>query len=96
MNKRVIIEKWNKFVEIPFPIISNESLMSELVGIDTFTAGCISSFIDGNLDQECINILKSTNEDLSKIQWELHSPEVKKYFEFLAEMVKNIITLKSL
>jgi len=89
MKKEAIIKKWNTFIQLPFPEIDNVNLQFELTEIDSFSAGCITRYLDGELDQECISILKQSLVDLSTHLNEIKGKE-KSYFMLLHEIINDI------
>ena len=94
MNKEIITNKWLKFKEIPFPEINDVNLQFELTTIDSYSAGCISRYLDGELDQECISFLKQSSLDLEEFLKKISGKE-KVYFMLLHELVNDIKTLKN-
>jgi len=89
-----IKELWPEFVSLPFPehLVDAEVPGICLVTLDTFTAGCIDSYIDGGglLEEGKINILKESRKDLQVVVENLNS-EDRAYFEKLLIMTNKIL-----
>jgi len=89
-----IKNSWNEFCKLPFP----ENLAGELingidpVSIDSFAAGCISTFIanGGSLDNERISILNKCMSDIKSIEPSLNS-ENQSYYEILFTLGKAVL-----
>jgi hypothetical protein len=62
---------WNEFLKLPFPssLAGEEIEGKDVVSLDTFSSGCISTFIDnkGLLDSERLEILRNCSVDIEKI-----------------------------
>jgi hypothetical protein len=89
------IEKsWNVFLEKPFPenCVGLEVESIELVSLDTFSAGCIDTFIanKGSLDAKRISTLKSCFEALDKVLKYLDG-DAKNYFEHLRSLSEQVL-----
>jgi hypothetical protein len=89
------IEKsWNEFLEKPFPedCVGLEVEGIELVSLDTFSAGCIATFIanKGSLDAQQISILKDCLQELNKVVKHLNGDD-KSYFEHLRLMSEQVL-----
>lgn len=88
-----IIAQWNSFQELPFPkgIAGEEIEGEDLASLDTFAAGCISSFIGnkGQLGIEKRNILSACIKGLKKVIPSL-SDEARKYFHELLLLSLNV------
>jgi hypothetical protein len=81
-----IEESWSTFLEKPFPedCVGLEIEGVELVSLDTFSAGCIDTFVGnkGKLDATRISVLKNCVQDLDKVVKSLDG-NAKSYFEHL-------------
>lgn len=90
-----IAKLWEEFQSRPFPdgIAGEEINGVEPVEIDTFTAGCVSTYVGnkGSLDIERINILKKCMSELEAILPELNS-EGKEYFSILQKLGNLILS----
>ena len=95
MDKDIIIRKWNNLLQMPFPEISDTKFQFELTEIDSYSAGCITRYIDGELDQECISILRQA---LIKLTEHLNviAGNEKDYFMLLHEIISDIKEIKGL
>ena len=85
---------WNEWKAIPFPsYYAGEEVESIcLVSLDTYTAGCVETFVSrkGSLDAERISILKKCEKDLETITDKLEG-DAKFYFERLLQMTQKIL-----
>lgn len=85
---------WNELRSKPFPEGGYDSFTDErdFVELDTFAAGCISTFISsaGKLDQQRYDILKSCSEELSTGIRKLDAGPLKTYAEQL-ELVSQLV-----
>lgn len=90
-----IEQLWQESLRYAFPREVNGATINgvDLTEVDSFSAGCISSFIDskGTLDQNRVNILKSCISDLEKIILTLEG-EAKRYFEKRLRLGKLVIS----
>ncbi len=89
------IEKsWNEFLEKPFPedCVGLEVEGIELVSLDTYSAGCIDTFIanKGNLDAQRISTLKDCLREIDKVLKHLKG-DAKNYFEHLRLLSKQVL-----
>lgn len=89
------IEKlWSQFRKLPFPrdVAGEEIDGIDLVSIETFLAGCISTFLGSakTLDLERTRILKKCMEDLEQILPKL-STENQNYFTQLHHIGNLVI-----
>jgi hypothetical protein len=80
---------------LPFPegvFDLGDSLGFDLLSIDTFSAGCISVFVEnrGKLDKKRIEILRNCIDDLDSI-FEKLTGEVKAYFSELWKLSKMVL-----
>jgi hypothetical protein len=89
------IEKsWNEFRAKPFPEdyagVEIESIC--LASLDTFSAGCIDTFIDrDHLDRQQLSVLKDCTKDLNVVVKYLDG-EAKDYFEHLRSLAKQVLS----
>ena len=85
---------WNEWKSIPFPsdYAGEEVEGICLVSLDTYTAGCIQTFVSrkGSLDAERISILKKCEKDLEIITNKLEG-DAKIYFEQLLQMTQKVL-----
>jgi len=93
MDKDVISKKWNHLLQTPFPEISDINLQFELTEIDSCSAGCITRYLDGELNQECINILRETIPKLTN-HLKVITGKEKSYFMLLHEIIVGIKELE--
>jgi hypothetical protein len=89
------IEKsWNDFLTQPFPegYAGIEVNGVELASLDTFSAGCIDTFITnkGSLDVRRISILRDCVRDLNKVIKHLDG-DAKNYFEQLRLLSEQVL-----
>jgi hypothetical protein len=86
---------WNDWNTIPFPsgYAGEEVAGICVVSLDTYTAGCIQTFVSckGSLDAERISILKKCEKDLEIVTNKLEG-DAKLYFERLLQMTKKVLT----
>ncbi|MGI8467266.1 MAG: hypothetical protein ACR2N3_02330 [Pyrinomonadaceae bacterium] len=86
-------KSWNEFLKKPFPDNCVGKTMEgvELTSLDTFSAGCINSFIDnkGNLNQQQIQTLNDCVRKLHKVV-DLLAEAEKDYFEHLLYLSKQV------
>ena len=62
-----------------------------LASLDTFTAGCIDTFVDkGCLDRRRISVLKDCAKDLNVVVEHLDG-EAKYYFEHLRSLAEQVL-----
>lgn len=89
-----IEESWNEFLEKPFPedCVGLEVEGVELISLDTFSAGCIDTFIAnrGSLDAQRILTLKDCLPELDKVVKHLKG-DAKNYFEHLRLMSEEVL-----
>jgi hypothetical protein len=89
-----IKEKWDDFLSTPFPSIfgRNEDVESELISLDTFMAGCISTVIDsrGVLDEKRASVLRKCVADLEDIMPKIEGEGIG-YFSLLLDISRDII-----
>lgn len=92
----VVKARWNDWLERRFPANTFDIAARgfELVEIDTFSAGCISVFVDsgGKLDRKRIDVLRNCVRDLDHLLPDL-STEAKDYFAELSTI--SHLVLKS-
>jgi hypothetical protein len=93
------IEKsWHHFLKKPFPegIAGKEIEGIELAGLDSYSAGCIDTFIDNNgrLDQKRISVLQNCSKELDTVILHLDG-EAKDYFEHLGNLAKQVLNAVS-
>ena len=85
---------WNEWKAISFPsdYVGEDVEGICLVSLDTYTAGCIDTFVSrkGSLDTERISILKKCEKELETVTNELEG-ETKFYFERLLQMTQKIL-----
>lgn len=89
------IEKsWSEFLKKPFPkdCVGLEIEGIELISLDTFSAGCIDTFINkkGSLNVEQISTLKGCLKELGKVEKHL-SGNAKNYFEHLRSLSAQVL-----
>ena len=89
-----IKELWEEFQSKPFPkdIAGLEIDGVDLVSIDTFAAGCISTFIEnkGTLDNHRHTVLRECMSDLEKVKDKI-SEEGKESFLLLHKLGTMIL-----
>ena len=87
-----IARRWEAFRVKPFPDITPEIEKSDLVLIDTYSAGCISVFVanQGKLDRERIDILRSCAADLDPVTNRL-TGDAEEYFTELSQLSHLIL-----
>lgn len=85
---------WNEFQKLPFPSgLAGEEIEGEdVVSLDTFAAGCISTFIGnkGLLDSERLKILRKCIVDIEKILPHIKG-EGKEYFKMLHQLSARVV-----
>ncbi len=85
---------WNEWKGIPFPsdYAGEEVEGICVVSLDTFTAGCIDTFVSrkGSLGAKRISILKKCEEDLQIVVANLEG-NAKLYFAQLLKMTQRIL-----
>jgi hypothetical protein len=85
---------WNEWKAISFPSdYAGEDVEGIcLVSLDTYTAGCIDTFVSrkGSLDAERISILRKCKKDLETVTNKLEG-DAKFYFERLLQMTQRIL-----
>ncbi|MBC7796159.1 MAG: hypothetical protein H7Z37_04710 [Pyrinomonadaceae bacterium] len=85
---------WNEWKAVPFPSdCAGEKVESIcLVSLDTYTAGCIETFVSrkGILDAERISILIKCEKELKTVTDKLEG-ESRFYFERLLQMTQKIL-----
>lgn len=90
-----IEEQWNRWTKIPFPTSASdmEPNGNDLVSLDTFSAGCIDTFVRnrGKLDRDRINVLRSCVDELESSFGEL-TGDVKTYFAELLDISRKVLT----
>jgi hypothetical protein len=94
-----IKREWDLWKSVPFPTGASELNRPDLVSIDTFSAGCISFFIEsrGKLDTKRIACLRQCSHELDTCLDQL-SGDTRKYFErlsMLSKMVLNSVDITS-
>jgi hypothetical protein len=89
---------WRDFLEKPFPEVSAgvEIEGVDLAGLDTYTAGCVETFIErkGQLDRKRIHILQNCSRELDLAVSQLDG-EAKIYFEHLRNLAKQVLVAVS-
>lgn len=94
-----IESKWELWKERPFPdgVAGSTYFGIDLVEVDTFSAGCISTFVGnrGRLDHDRIKILRNCSTDLDKALGKL-TGEAAEYFQELSEIQHKILDVVSL
>ena len=94
MNDFAEIEKlWLEFRSLPYPESSAEEVKGIcVITLDTFTAGCIDTFISGKgrLDKKRKSILRQSQKELEIVVDNL-SGEGKTYFEKLLNLTDKIV-----
>lgn len=90
---------WNTHVNAPFPAgIAGEEIEGEdLVSLDTFTAGCIDSFLAnrGSLDEGRISALAKCFDGLTLVLPHL-TGDAKEYYARLREMSRSTLVMLGL
>ena len=90
-----IRSQWDRWSKIPFPAGASdmEANGHDLVSIDTFSAGCIDTFVAnrGKLDRERIDVLRSCVADLKSRVGEL-TGDVRTYFADLLNISLMVLT----
>lgn len=99
MEYEEIRDLWEEFARTPFPAEGEFEFGDiDLHLVDTFAAGCISTFVGARrLDQDRRNILRTCRDDLEQVLPQL-SGDAKTYFEALTRLsnaVLQILTEKS-
>ena len=93
-----IEDMWQQFQTMPFPdgYAGEEIAGICLVSLDTFAAGCISTFVGcrGQLDAERTAILRQCMQELTTVLPELEG-EAKSYFEYLAGLCQRVLQSKT-
>ena len=89
MNKESVTKKWNKLLNMEIPEIGDNDKFFNLTETNTYSAGCITSYLEGKLDQECITIIKLAIINLKNILPNIDKEE-KAYYELLVEILKDI------
>lgn len=84
--------KWDQFLQVPFPNEAHEQGDLDLSLIDTFAAGCISSYIgnSGRLDRQNHYILGRCVTDLEKVI-HLLDGSTRSYFDLLLIVSKMVL-----
>jgi len=86
--------RWNVWTKISFPAGASDIEIDgvDLISIDTFAAGCISTFVgnQGKLDQEIIDILRTCTSELDLILGRL-TGDIKDYFTELSALSHKIL-----
>ena len=87
-----IKEQWNAWYDVPFPREAYDLEVLDLISIDTFSAGCISVYVErhGELDQERITCLRQCSQDLDACLGEL-SGGTREYFEKLSDLSRMVL-----
>lgn len=84
---------WDEFCSQSFPeVIAGREIRGICItSVDSFVAGCISTFIqNGGLDPEKIRILENCLEDLEKVMDELNGSN-RKYFLKLQALGNTVV-----
>ncbi len=88
-----IAAQWKSFQELPFPegVAGEEIEGEDLVSLDTFAAGCISTFVgsNGKLDFEKRNILNACITGMRKVIPRLPD-EARHYYQELLLLSLNV------
>ena len=90
-----IEELWNEFRKILLPKgLAETDEGFDLISLDTFTAGCIDTFVDnkGSLDKKRQKILENCRKDLETAVSNLEG-ESKVYFEKLLVLADKILRI---
>lgn len=91
--KEIEIE-WNLWKELPFPseYASEEIAGICLVSLDTFTAGCIDTFISnrGYLDSRNISVLENNEKELKLVVDKLNK-NAGNYFKKLLHLITDTL-----
>ena len=84
--------EWNQFLALPFPSQAYDLFDSEVVEIDTFSAGCIDTYLKnkGILDRQRIDVLRKCKEDLQPMIGELDG-ETREYFHRLFALCEIVL-----
>ncbi len=86
--------RWDGWAKISFPAGASDIEIDgvNLISIDTFSAGCINTFVgnQGKLDRERIDILRNCTSELDLILGQL-TGEIKGYFTELSELSHKVL-----
>jgi hypothetical protein len=88
-----IKKSWGEFRAKPFPAdyIGEEIEGICLTALDTFTAGCIDTFVDGGrLNRRRISVLKDCAKDLNIVVEHLNG-DAKDYFKHLLSLAERVL-----
>lgn len=89
-----IQKRWDLWSKEPVPKGASDIEISgvDLLSIDTFSAGCISTFVRnrGELDQERVDILRNCVRDLDIVLGQL-TGDTKVYFTALSELSHKVL-----
>jgi hypothetical protein len=80
---------WTEFMQLPFPdACAGEEVEGMcLVSLDSYTAGCISTFVDrGQLDPSRLDILRHCATELQRVLPKLKDKPLQ-YFTLLNDLV---------
>jgi len=90
---QAVREKWNHFLEMPFPKESATLEPNEvcLIEVDAAAAGCIHCFsTDGSLDEKRIKILESCTNEIQAALPTLDG-HARDYFLHLKELCVSVL-----
>ncbi len=90
---REVENLWHEFYELPFPSgLAEEKIKGiDLYSLDTFTAGCIDTFIvEKTLDKNRIKILENCQKEL-EIVVKYVNEEAKNYFNKLLYLTNQVL-----
>jgi hypothetical protein len=92
-TREQIAARWHVFLDVQFPsgCVELEPNGICLVSTDSYTAGCISSYIDAPLPPDKISILQCCHLDLEYVLQADLPDHVREYFAELADMAKAVL-----
>lgn len=89
-----IATRWNNWSRLPFPagVHEIEWDATDLINIDTFSAGCISTYVGnrGKLDQKRIDVLRGCTVDLDVVLPDL-TGDIRDYFSELLVLSQEVL-----
>lgn len=90
---REVENLWFEFYKLPFPSDLAEEKIKEidLISLDTFTAGCINSFIaEKKLDKNQVKILENCQKELQIVVENLDD-KARSYFHKLLTLTNQVL-----
>ncbi len=95
-----IKREWDLWKSVPFPLGASKPDRPDLVSIDTFSAGCITVFIEreGKLDMKRMTCLRQCSQDLDTCLDQLNGDTLEYFARLssLSKMILNAIDVTSL